>query len=144
MPLSLSKLFLCVIFQILSFSCLLGQTGSSLIKQINADLALLPLMEKANSYIQQEPDKQVMVNIGFENSVLTKEPVRVNQAEVLRQLNQNKTPELAADFEEWLHLKTILEEQYRVSRESRVTYFDNYESMERERPPIYGVYDGFL
>jgi|GEM_PF-1362125 len=81
--------------------------------------------QRFESYLDRASRPQKMVNIGFENSILSKELIRLNQGEVLSQLNQSDSPTLVADFKEWLQLKATLGEQYRIPLEDRISSFDS-------------------
>lgn len=88
--------------------------------------------QRFENYLQGKANHPELLAIGFENSILSKELVRLNQAAVLQQLKTNAVPGLVDGFQQWLHLRTILGEQYRIPAEDRISAFDSLQHKANE------------
>jgi len=77
------------------------------------------------SFIQRMKPSQNLIEAAFENSIISKELIRLNQQKMLQQIQTSGDKELLATYAEWQEVRKILGQQFSVPSDKRITSFDS-------------------
>lgn len=77
------------------------------------------------SFLQRMNPSQDLIEAAFENSIISKELIRLNQQKMLRQIQASNDSELLSTYAEWQEVRKILGQQYSAPSDKRIASLDS-------------------